>query len=86
METKKQGNTLFKAGKYTEAIDCYTGAIALCPLDRPDQLATFYQNRAAAYDQLVCPFCYKLFLFGFNLNLDETVLINIIVLMLTFTS
>ncbi|CAE1329122.1 TOM70 [Acanthosepion pharaonis] len=52
VETKKRGNTLFKAGKYTEAIDCYTGAIALCPLDRPDQLATFYQNRAAAYDQL----------------------------------
>jgi len=53
---KKKGNKYFKAGLYQQAILCYTEAIKSCPkddkLDSKDNLATFYQNRAAAYEQL----------------------------------
>ncbi|KAF3834542.1 hypothetical protein F7725_027100 [Dissostichus mawsoni] len=39
------------AGKYENAIQCYTEAIALCPTEQKTDLSTFYQNRAAAYEQ-----------------------------------
>lgn len=50
---KNKGNKYFKAGKYENAIQCYTEAIAVCPLEQKTDLSTFYQNRAAAYEQLV---------------------------------
>ncbi|XP_018331748.1 mitochondrial import receptor subunit TOM70 [Agrilus planipennis] len=49
---KDEGNALFKKGKYDEAISFYTQAIFQCPEGFPTDLATFYQNRAAAYEQL----------------------------------
>lgn len=49
---KNQGNKYFKEGKFDKAIDCYTEAIALCPPQNKNELATFYQNRAAAYENL----------------------------------
>ncbi|XP_063222903.1 mitochondrial import receptor subunit TOM70 [Bacillus rossius redtenbacheri] len=49
---KDAGNKLFKAGKYAEAIECYNMAIEVCPTDKKQDLATFYQNRAAAYEQM----------------------------------
>ncbi|KAJ8895740.1 hypothetical protein PR048_001078 [Dryococelus australis] len=49
---KDAGNKLFKAGKYQEAIECYNMAIEVCPTDKKQDLATFYQNRAAAYEQM----------------------------------
>ncbi|XP_047002267.1 mitochondrial import receptor subunit TOM70 [Schistocerca americana] len=49
---KDAGNQHFKAGKYDEAIKCYNEAIGVCPTDKRTDLATFYQNRAAAYEQL----------------------------------
>ncbi|XP_062830872.1 mitochondrial import receptor subunit TOM70 isoform X2 [Anolis carolinensis] len=49
---KNKGNKYFKAGKYEQAIQCYTEAIGLCPPEKNSDLSTFYQNRAAAYEQL----------------------------------
>ncbi|XP_077783303.1 mitochondrial import receptor subunit TOM70 isoform X1 [Podarcis muralis] len=49
---KNKGNKYFKAGKYEQAIQCYTEAISLCPPEKNADLSTFYQNRAAAYEQL----------------------------------
>lgn len=51
---KNKGNKYFKAGKYEQAIQCYTEAISLCPTEKNVDLSTFYQNRAAAFEQLVC--------------------------------
>ncbi|XP_061635379.1 mitochondrial import receptor subunit TOM70 [Phyllopteryx taeniolatus] len=48
---KNKGNKYFKAAKYENAIQCYTEAIALCPSEQKSDLSTFYQNRAAAYEQ-----------------------------------
>lgn len=48
---KNKGNKYFKAGKYDHAIKCYTEAIGLCPKEKKGDLSTFYQNRAAAYEQ-----------------------------------
>jgi len=49
---KNRGNKFFRGGRYEQAIKCYSEAIEVCPADKPTDLATFYQNRAAAYDQL----------------------------------
>ena len=50
---KNKGNKYFKGHKYKQAIDCYTEAIGICPPENKKDLATFYQNRAAAYEHLV---------------------------------
>lgn len=52
LAAKNKGNKYFKGGKYDLAIRCYTEAIEMCPKDKVIDLSTFYQNRAAAYDQL----------------------------------
>ncbi|XP_071454535.1 mitochondrial import receptor subunit TOM70 [Hetaerina americana] len=49
---KKEGNRHFKDGKYSDAIRCYNAAIDACPKEKVYDLSTFYQNRAAAYEQL----------------------------------
>jgi len=49
---KNRGNKYFRGGRYELAIKSYSEAIAVCPPDKTTDLATFYQNRAAAYDQL----------------------------------
>ncbi|XP_076749172.1 translocase of outer membrane 70 [Xylocopa sonorina] len=49
---KNDGNEQFKIGKYDEAISQYNNAIEACPKENIEDLATFYQNRAAAYEQL----------------------------------
>lgn len=50
---KNKGNKNFKGGKYKEAIKCYDDAIEACPPNEKVDLSTFYQNRAAAYEQQV---------------------------------
>lgn len=50
---KEEGNKLFKSAKYEEAIACYEKAIELCPETETASLSTFYQNMAAAHEQLV---------------------------------
>lgn len=52
IEFKNEGNLRFKSGKYNEAIEFYDKAIQTCPATHPTDLSTFYQNRAAAYEQL----------------------------------
>ncbi|XP_014681360.1 PREDICTED: mitochondrial import receptor subunit TOM70-like [Priapulus caudatus] len=49
---KNKGNVFFKSGRFDKAIDCYTSAISVCPKENKSELATFYQNRAAAFEQL----------------------------------
>lgn len=49
---KNEGNVCFKKAKYDEAIKWYDKAIEVCPAESGHDLSTFYQNRAAAYEQL----------------------------------
>ena len=53
LAAKNKGNKYFKGGRYELAIKCYTQAIEVCPQGKNEDLSTFYQNRAAAYEQLV---------------------------------
>lgn len=59
---KNKGNKYFKAGKYENAIQCYTEAIGLCPNEQKSDLSTFYQNRAAAFEQQVGSYSLNCFL------------------------
>nr|CUU97344.1 hypothetical transcript [Hymenolepis microstoma] len=49
---KNRGNKFFKVGRYDKAIECYTLALEQCPLDSITDRAIFYQNRAAARENL----------------------------------
>lgn len=49
---KNKGNKHFKEGKFADAIKCYQQAIDLCPKTKVQDISTFHQNRAAAYEQL----------------------------------
>ncbi|EZA50236.1 mitochondrial import receptor subunit TOM70 [Ooceraea biroi] len=52
MYYKNEGNKQFKMGNYKEAILQYEKAIEVCPKTRNKDMAIFYQNKAAAYEQL----------------------------------
>ncbi|KAM7534876.1 hypothetical protein Aperf_G00000104839 [Anoplocephala perfoliata] len=49
---KNRGNRYFKVGRYDKAVECYTEALEQCPLESVEDRATFYQNRAAARENL----------------------------------
>lgn len=49
---KNNGNVFFRDGKYDQAIAEYDKAIEMCPDSQTNDLSTFYQNRAAAYEYL----------------------------------
>jgi mitochondrial import receptor subunit TOM70 len=53
IDIKNKGNKYFQQNKYMDALECYTNAINLCPLNDTNELPKFYQNRAAVYEQLV---------------------------------
>ena len=50
---KNKGNKYFKGGRYSQAVKCYSESIDNCPRENKSDLSTFYQNRAAAYEQMV---------------------------------
>ena len=52
VQAKERGNKMFKEQKYNDAIRCYTDAVRLCSPNKTEELATFYQNRAAAYEMM----------------------------------
>ncbi|KAJ6216945.1 hypothetical protein RDWZM_008102 [Blomia tropicalis] len=52
LELKNKGNECFRLSKYEDALKLYTEAIQICPVDRNKELSTFYQNRAACYENL----------------------------------
>ena len=52
MAAKNKGNKYFRGGRYELAIKCYSDAIDKCPVEKATDLATFYQNRAAAQEQM----------------------------------
>jgi len=52
LAAKNKGNKYFRGGRYELAIKCYSQAIECCPEGKKSDLSTFYQNRAAAYEQL----------------------------------
>ncbi|XP_061415779.1 mitochondrial import receptor subunit TOM70 isoform X1 [Lethenteron reissneri] len=49
---KNRGNRLFKAGRFADAVQCYSQAITLGVGATKEELATFHQNRAAALQQM----------------------------------
>ncbi|XP_058817406.1 mitochondrial import receptor subunit TOM70 [Topomyia yanbarensis] len=49
---KNEGNVYFREAKYDLAIQEYDLAIEKCPTTENNDLSTFYQNRAAAYEHL----------------------------------
>lgn len=49
---KNEGNKFFQAGKFDEALTCYSEAIDSCPKSDKNELPKFYQNRAAAFENL----------------------------------
>jgi len=52
LAAKNKGNKYFRGGRYELAIKCYSQAIECCPEGKKSDLSTFYQNRAAAYEQV----------------------------------
>lgn len=49
---KNLGNEFFQNGNFMDAVKCYTNAIQQCPKDDKQELPKFFQNRAAAYENL----------------------------------
>eukprot|EP00826_Nyctotherus_ovalis_P033418 TRINITY_DN2707_c0_g1_i5.p1 TRINITY_DN2707_c0_g1~~TRINITY_DN2707_c0_g1_i5.p1 ORF type:complete len:234 (-),score=95.46 TRINITY_DN2707_c0_g1_i5:113-814(-) len=52
LEKKKEGNELFKAEKYHDALDCYTEAIDLIPDDAGKDKAAIHFNAGMAYGRI----------------------------------
>lgn len=43
---KDAGNSLFRDGDFTSALDCYSSALLLCPRELPSERAVLYSNKA----------------------------------------
>ncbi len=53
VEAKTRGNQFFANKQYTQAIECYSEALALCPVEDKANMAIYYSNRAACHLALV---------------------------------
>ncbi len=53
IDKKNKGNEFFQQGNFEKAAEYYTAAIESCPKNDRQELPKFYQNRAAAYENLV---------------------------------
>ncbi|XP_078490268.1 mitochondrial import receptor subunit TOM70-like isoform X2 [Ciona intestinalis] len=51
-DLKNEGNRLFKQGKYEDAIEKYSEAIAVCPDKHNTEKSTYHQNKAAAMEKM----------------------------------
>ena len=51
-EQKEEGNKLFAAGKFEEAIACYTKALKICPADEKKDKAVYFKNRSQCHLKL----------------------------------
>ena len=49
MECKLRGNDYYAAGRYDDAVNAYTEAIARCPEENAAALTVLFANRAAAH-------------------------------------
>jgi len=54
-EYKESGNKLFGNKQYEQAVELYTKAIEVSPIEDTVELAVFFSNRAACYHNLVTP-------------------------------
>lgn len=52
IDYKNKGNEQFRRAEFQDAIEFYDKAIHNCPSTNITELSTFYQNRAAAYENL----------------------------------
>lgn len=52
VEIKNLGNEFFQNGNFSDAVKCYSQAIELCPASDKQELPKFFQNRAAAFENL----------------------------------
>uniref|UniRef100_A0A0V0J3T9 Tetratricopeptide repeat protein 1 n=1 Tax=Schistocephalus solidus TaxID=70667 RepID=A0A0V0J3T9_SCHSO len=52
---KEGGNESYKAGDFNSALESYTKALELCPLQHKCDRAKIYSNRAACHSQLKSP-------------------------------
>ena len=53
IEKKNKGNEFFQQGNFEKAAEFYTAAIDACPKTDRQELPKFFQNRAAAYENMV---------------------------------
>lgn len=51
---KEKAKVAFHTRQYKKSIDCYTKALAICPIDDINELAILYSNRSAAYHHERC--------------------------------
>ena len=51
-EQKEEGNKLFAAGKFEEAIACYTKALKICPAEEKKDKAVYFKNRSQCHLKL----------------------------------
>ncbi|CAF4151584.1 unnamed protein product [Rotaria sordida] len=52
IDLKNEGNLKYREQNFNEAIEAYSRAIEVCPVESTEELSQFYQNRAATWELL----------------------------------